>query len=76
MQDDKNTYLLLADLTTMGIAMALSIVLGLMLGIYLDARFGTEPLYTLLLLFAGIVAGFRLLYKNYMRYFREVTKDD
>ncbi|MEA2102568.1 MAG: AtpZ/AtpI family protein [Thermodesulfobacteriota bacterium] len=79
MQDDereKKPYLMIADLTTMGIAMVLSIVLGLALGVYLDGRFGTEPIFTLLFIFGGILAGFRIMYKNYMRFFNEDKQDD
>ncbi len=73
---DKNQYILLADLTTMGIAMAISIILGLSAGIFIDNRFGTEPLYTLLLLFCGIIAGFRIMYKVARRYLNEENKHD
>ncbi|MCD6569517.1 MAG: AtpZ/AtpI family protein [Deltaproteobacteria bacterium] len=70
-KDKKRMYLQVADITTMGFAMVISIVLGLFGGMYLDNRFGTEPIFTLLLIFCGILAGFRIMYKTYMRFFKE-----
>lgn len=61
----------MADLSTMGIAMVLCIVLGLAAGIYLDSRFDTSPIFTLITLFGGILAGFRIMYKAYMRFFSD-----
>jgi ATP synthase protein I len=74
MADDKEKrkiYLTVADLSTMGFAMVLSIVLGLIAGVYLDNRFGTDPIFTFVFLFGGIMAGFRMMYKTYMRFFSE-----
>ncbi|HDP25075.1 MAG TPA: AtpZ/AtpI family protein [Deltaproteobacteria bacterium] len=75
-KDKKNLYLSVADLSTMGFAMVISIVLGLVIGLYLDNRMGTEPIFTLLFIFGGILSGFRIMYKNYMRFFRENKPDD
>jgi F0F1-type ATP synthase assembly protein I len=76
MTDDKDKerrkmYLTVADLSTMGFAMVLSIVIGLIVGIFLDRRLGTEPILTFTFLFGGILAGFRMMYKTYMRFFSE-----
>lgn len=68
-REKKRIYLTVADLSTMGIAMVLCIVLGLVAGIFLDRRFGTDPVFTLIFLFGGILAGFRIMYKAYMRFF-------
>ena len=40
-KEKKKMYLTVADLSTMGFAVVLSIVVGLVIGIYLDSRFGT-----------------------------------
>lgn len=72
----KNMYLTVADLSTMGFAMVASIVLGLMAGFYLDRYLGTEPIFTFILLFGGILAGFRMMYKTYMRFFNEEKAHD
>ncbi len=75
-QNDKKTiYLTIADLSTMGIAIVLCIALGLAGGIYLDLKLGTEPVCTLLFLFGGILAGFRIMYKSYMRFFDKGGSD-
>lgn len=49
----------LAYYSSLGFQIALSIVIGLAVGIYLDRRFGTTPWLTLIFLGMGIVAGFR-----------------
>ncbi len=49
----------LAYYSSLGFQIALSIVIGLAIGIYLDRRFGTTPWLTLIFLGMGIVAGFR-----------------
>jgi len=75
-KEKKRMYLTVADLSTMGFAMVLSIVLGLVIGVYLDNRFDTEPIFTLLLIFFGILAGFRVMYRTYMRFFSEGKSDE
>jgi F0F1-type ATP synthase assembly protein I len=70
-REKKRMYLTVADLSTMGFAVVLSIVVGLFVGLVLDNYFGTEPLFTLLLIFGGILSGFRIMYKGYMRFFNE-----
>ena len=70
-REKKKIYLTGADLSTMGIAMVLCIVLGLAAGIFLDSRFDTGPIFTLIALFGGILAGFRIMYKAYMRFFSD-----
>lgn len=70
-KDKRRMYLQVADITTMGFAMVISIILGLVVGMYLDNRLGTEPIFTLLLIFCGILAGFRIMYKTYIRFFKD-----
>ncbi|MEA3223087.1 MAG: AtpZ/AtpI family protein [Thermodesulfobacteriota bacterium] len=70
-KDKRRIYLQVADITTMGFAMVISIILGLVVGMYIDNRFGTEPIFTLVLIFCGILAGFRIMYKTYTRFFKE-----
>jgi len=72
----KRSILQVADLVNMGVAMALCVVMGLAFGVYLDGKFGTEPILTLLLLLCGLLAGFRYMYKTYMRFFGEDLKGD
>ena len=49
----------LAYFSSIGFQVALSIVIGLALGVYLDRRFGLTPWLTLIGLGFGIAAGFK-----------------
>jgi ATP synthase protein I len=49
----------LAYFSSLGFSVALSIFIGLGIGVYLDKRLGTTPWLTLIFLGLGIVAGFR-----------------
>ena len=49
----------LAFFSSIGLSVALSIFIGLGIGVYLDGRFGTTPWLTLLFLGFGILAGYR-----------------
>lgn len=53
---------ILAKVSSMGLAMALAIVIGLALGYYFDKWQGTHPWGFFIGLGMGIVAGFRNLY--------------
>ena len=50
-----------ARVGALGIELALSTVIGLLLGRWLDGKFGTEPWLTLVGLMFGVIAGFRSL---------------
>lgn len=49
----------LAYYSSIGLSVALSIFIGLAIGIYLDRRFDTNPWLTLIFLVMGIAAGYR-----------------
>lgn len=49
----------LAFFSSIGLSVALSIFIGLAVGVYLDGRFATTPWLTLLFLGFGILAGYR-----------------
>ena len=49
----------LAYFSSIGLAVALSIFIGLAIGVYLDRRFDTTPWLTLIGLGFGIAAGYR-----------------
>lgn len=49
----------LAFFSSIGLSVALSIFIGLAIGVYLDGRFATTPWFTLLFLGFGILAGYR-----------------
>ncbi|MBF0509610.1 MAG: AtpZ/AtpI family protein [Deltaproteobacteria bacterium] len=64
MKDDTREYIrLLAYASTMGISVVLSTIIGFFIGYYLlDQWLGTKPLFTIIFLLVGIVAGFRNMY--------------
>jgi ATP synthase protein I len=45
--------------SSLGLQVALSIFIGLAVGIYLDRRYDTTPWFTLIFLCFGIAAGYR-----------------
>ena len=61
----KKKYSAIKDLayySSLGFSVALSIFIGLFFGVWLDKKFGTSPIWTLVFLGLGIVAGFRNLF--------------
>ncbi|MCK4738694.1 MAG: AtpZ/AtpI family protein [Deltaproteobacteria bacterium] len=65
-----------AALSTMGIAMVLTTLLGLLTGYYFDKWFGTTPLFLIVFLILGIIAGFKNLFVTVKRYGLDTdTKD-
>ncbi|AOY57868.1 MULTISPECIES: AtpZ/AtpI family protein [Desulfococcus] len=59
--DKKNLRYLreLAYYSSIGLSVALSIFIGLGIGVYLDGRYSTNPWLTLICLGLGIAAGYR-----------------
>ena len=66
-EDQKKSIKTLAYLSTMGMAVALSIALGALIGHYIDKRFETQPWFFLIFLGFGIAAAFRNLYIMYKK---------
>ena len=56
-----NTIRELAYYSSLGLSVALSIFIGLFMGVWLDKKFDTSPILTLVFLGFGIAAGFRNL---------------
>jgi len=48
--------------SSMGISMVLALVIGIAIGYYLDRWFETSPVFFLIFMVLGIVAGFRNIY--------------
>jgi len=65
--ETKKLFRTLSYVSTVGLAMALSIGIGAIVGYYLDSRFNTEPWLFFLFLGFGIVAAFRNLYRMYKK---------
>ncbi len=62
-QEETRKYIkLLAMVSTMGISMALAIVIAIAIGYYLDKWFQTSPVFFLIFMVLGIIAGFRNIY--------------
>ena len=57
----------LGHLSTVGVAMASSIILGILIGYYLDDKFDTEPWFFIIFLTLGIIAAFKNLYTMYKK---------
>ncbi len=66
-KDLKNTIKVLGYVSTIGIAMALSIALGAFIGYYIDKWLDTKPWFSLIFLGFGIAAAFRNLYILYKK---------
>ncbi len=60
--DIRNSAVQMAFASSIGIAMVLAIFGCLLLGVYLDRKFDSGNVFTLMLLVIGIGAGFRNLY--------------
>ena len=58
-KETKRSLRELAYYSSLGFSVALSIFIGLAVGIYLDRRFETSPWCTLVFLVLGIIEGFR-----------------
>ncbi|HOW43264.1 MAG TPA: AtpZ/AtpI family protein [Candidatus Omnitrophota bacterium] len=54
----KNASWQLWSLSSLGITMIVATALGLGIGLAIDKRFGSSPLFTLVFLILGIAAGF------------------
>ncbi|HLO27396.1 MAG TPA: AtpZ/AtpI family protein [Geobacteraceae bacterium] len=74
MEEEKKRLLkALGMISTMGISVAVAIVIGVFVGRQLDKWFGTAPWFFFIFLFFGIAAGFRNIY---IIAGREIRKDD
>jgi len=67
----KKSAIQMAYASSIGIAMVLAIFGCLVLGVYLDKKFGSGRVFTFIFLIIGIVAGFRNLYVLIKRYFTD-----
>ena len=66
-KDLKKTIKTLGYISTVGMAMALSIGLGAIIGFYLDNKFGTKPWLFYIFFGFGIAAAFRNLQIMYKK---------
>jgi ATP synthase protein I len=59
---DRKLIRMIGVLSTVGLTLVFATVIGLFVGLKLDAWLGTSPWLTALFLFIGIAAGFRNLF--------------
>ncbi|MBN1652668.1 MAG: AtpZ/AtpI family protein [Deltaproteobacteria bacterium] len=65
----------LGRLSTIGIEIAISVVVGILGGRWLDGKLNTDPYLTVLGMVLGVIAGFRSLYQT-TRKEQKRLKDD
>lgn len=69
--DNRKSFIQMAYAGSVGVAFVLLIFGGLFVGNWLDRKMGTSFLFTILLIVAGIAAGFRNLYVLIKRSFQD-----
>ncbi|MCP4752172.1 MAG: AtpZ/AtpI family protein [Proteobacteria bacterium] len=62
--------------STIGIEMALAVVVGALFGNWLDGKLGTEPWMFIFWLLCGVFAGFRSLYRMAKKIMKETKEDE
>jgi ATP synthase protein I len=75
-QDRKAFFRELAKYSALGLEMALSVVIGLGIGYYLDKWLGTAPWLMILWIGFGFAAGVRSLYRAAVRSGKDIEKDE
>jgi len=75
-EKDRQLIRMLGVLSTVGLTLVFATVIGLFVGLKLDAWFGTSPWLTALFLLFGIIAGFRNIFIYAKRSQNTFKKDD
>jgi ATP synthase protein I len=73
-QDRKELFRELGRYSALGLEMAISVVIGLAIGYYLDKWLGTSPWLTIVWIGLGFAAGVRSLYRSAKRSEKELEK--
>lgn len=60
-EDRKELFRLISKFGTIGLEMGLSVVIGLLMGVYLDRFLKTDPWMTIIFLLFGIAAAFKAI---------------
>ncbi|MCK4501619.1 MAG: AtpZ/AtpI family protein [Desulfuromonadales bacterium] len=58
-ENKRELYKSMGFLSSVGISLVASILIGLAMGLYLDKWLDTRPLFTLIMLLIGVISGFR-----------------
>ncbi|MDX2493461.1 MAG: AtpZ/AtpI family protein [Desulfuromusa sp.] len=61
-EEKRQLFKSLGFLSSIGISLVVSMLIGLAMGFYLDQWLDTRPMFTLIMLLIGIIAGFRNVY--------------
>jgi ATP synthase protein I len=75
-QDRKAFFRELAKYSALGLEMALSVVIGMGIGYYLDRWLGTGPWLMIVWIALGFAAGVRSLYRAAVRSGKELERDE
>ena len=75
-QDRKAFFRELAKYSALGLEMALSVVIGMGIGYYLDRWLGTGPWLTVVWMALGFAAGVRSLYRAAVRSGKDLERDE
>ena len=75
-QDRQAFFRELGKYSALGLEMALSVVIGVGIGYYLDKWFGTAPWMMILWIGFGFAAGVRSLYRAAVRSGKDLEKDE
>ena len=75
-QDRKELFRELGKYSALGLEMAISVVIGLAIGYYLDQWLGTSPWLTIVWIGLGFAAGVRSLYRAAVQSGKNLEKDE
>lgn len=73
-QDRRELFRELGRYSALGLEMALSVVIGLAIGYYLDKWLGTSPWLTVVWIALGFAAGVRSLYRSAVQSEKDLEK--
>ncbi len=74
--EKKETFASFLSYGTLGIEMGVSLVIGLAIGYWLDRKFATAPIFTLIFMGFGLAAGFRRVYSLWKKMEKESSERD
>ena len=75
-QDRKAFFRELGKYSALGLEMALSVVIGMGIGYYLDRWLGTEPWLMIVWIGLGFAAGVRSLYRTAVRSGKDLEREE
>ncbi len=75
-QDRKAFFRELGKYSALGLEMAISVVIGMAIGYYLDKWLGTSPWLTIVWIGLGFAAGVRSLYRSAVQSEKDLKKNE